>query len=255
MNLSYRILGEGKPLVILHGLFGSSDNWQTHAKRLSTMCKVVLVDQRNHGHAPHLDEMNYDAMADDLLELAAQEGLRDMIVLGHSMGGKSAMRFAQKSGFLVESLIVADMGVKAYPRHHDVIFQGLHAVDVDACDSRKTAEERISMFIKDESTKQFLMKNMYWKEPGKLAWRFNLSVLESHIDEILEALPDERIDCESLFIVGGRSGYVLPEDHEAIRELIPLAHFETITEAGHWVHAEAPARFLEIVESFIQPRL
>jgi pimeloyl-ACP methyl ester carboxylesterase len=255
MNLSYRVFGEGKPLIILHGLFGSSDNWQTHAKRLSTMCKVVLVDQRNHGHAPHLEEMNYDAIADDLLELAAHEGLRDIILLGHSMGGKSAMRFAQKSGFLVDALIVADMGIKGYPRHHDLIFKGLNAVDVDNCDSRKTAEGRLSTHIQDESTMQFLMKNLYWKEPGKLAWRFNLAVLESHIDEILVALPEERIDCETLFIVGGKSGYVLPEDHESIRERIPLVHFETIAEAGHWVHAEAPVQFLEIVESFIQQRL
>ena len=252
MKLSYRIFGEGQPLIILHGLFGSSDNWQTHAKKLSEKYQVVLVDQRNHGHSGHTEEHNYDLMADDLLELIAEEGMRDVIILGHSMGGKTAMRFAQKSGFLVKGLIIADMGIKAYPRHHDVIFKGLYNVDVAHCPSRKEAEERLAVYVSEPSTMQFLMKNMYWKEHGLLDWRFNLKALDNHIDDVLAALPQEEIDCETLFILGGKSGYVTPSDFESIREIIPSAQFETIEEAGHWVHAEAPVRFLELLEKYME---
>lgn len=252
MKLSYRIYGEGQPLIILHGLFGSSDNWQTHAKKLSENYQVVLVDQRNHGHSGHSDEHNYDLMADDLLDLIAEEGMRDVIILGHSMGGKTAMRFAQKNGFLVKGLIIADMGIKSYPRHHDVIFQGLYNVDVANCPSRKEAEERLSVYVSEPSTKQFLLKNMYWKEPGLLDWRFNVKALDQHIDEILMALPDDEIDCETLFILGGKSGYVTPNDFESIRAIIPSVQFETIEESGHWVHAEAPVKFLELVENFME---
>jgi pimeloyl-ACP methyl ester carboxylesterase len=191
-------------------------------------------------------------MADDLLDLIAEEGMRDVIILGHSMGGKTAMRFAQKNGFLVKGLIIADMGIKGYARHHDVIFKGLYNVDVANCPTRKEAEDRLSVYVSEPSTKQFLLKNMYWKEPGLLDWRFNVKALDAHIDEILAALPNEEIDCETLFILGGKSGYVSPNDFDSIREIIPLAQFETIEESGHWVHAEAPVKFLELVEKFME---
>jgi len=125
-------------------------------------------------------------------------------------------------------------------------------VDVAKCSSRKEAEERLSVYVSEPSTMQFLMKNMYWKEAGLLDWRFNLKALDNHIDDVLAALPEEEIDCETLFILGGKSGYVTPNDFESIRGLIPSAQFETIEEAGHWVHAEAPVKFLELVEKYME---
>lgn len=251
MKLHYRKIGEGKPLVILHGLFGSSDNWQTHAKKWSEMFQVILVDQRNHGHSPHSDEMSYEAMASDLFELIAAEGLRDVNLLGHSMGGKTVMRFAQENDFLVEKLIVADMGVKRYKPHHDIIFKGLFHVDVEHVKSRKEAEERLSVFVNDQSTIQFLLKNLYWKTPEQLAWRFNLQALNDNIDNILTALPEKPISTNTLMIVGGKSGYVPPSDFESIRERIPHVEFNVFENAGHWVHAEAPADFTQAVTDFL----
>ncbi|MFN6377804.1 MAG: alpha/beta fold hydrolase [Flavobacteriales bacterium] len=251
MNLHFRKIGEGQPLIILHGLFGSSDNWQSHAKKFAENFCVYLVDQRNHGHSPHDATMNYDAMADDLLELIAAEGLRDVILLGHSMGGKTVMRFAQKNAFLVDRMIVVDMGIKQYRPHHDLIFQGLFHVDVDHVKSRKEAEERLTQFVTEASTVQFLMKNLYWKTPEQLAWRFNLDVLNKEINAILSAMPNEIIDTPTLMLTGGQSGYVPAKDFDSIAELIPNAEFKVIESAGHWVHAEAPAAFIEAVETYL----
>lgn len=245
MKLFYRTLGEGQPLIILHGLFGSADNWQTHAKKLSEYFKVYLVDQRNHGHSPHASEIDYNLMANDLYELVAEEGLRDILLLGHSMGGKTIMRFAQQYNFLIDKMIVADMGVRQYPPHHDTVFKGLFAVDVDNCPSRKDAESRVSEFVKDEGTKQFLMKNLYWKTPEKLAWRFNLDAIYSQRENLMQAIPSEKIEAHTLFLRGELSNYILDDDMPSILEIAPNATFETINGAGHWLHAEAPTEFLE----------
>jgi pimeloyl-ACP methyl ester carboxylesterase len=245
MKLFHRELGDGPPLLILHGLFGSSDNWQTHARIFAQTHTVYLVDQRNHGHSPHVSDMNYDAMAHDLFELIAELGLRDVRLIGHSMGGKTIMRFAQQYSFLIDSMIVADMGIKAYPPHHETVFQGLFAVDVDHCNSRKEAEERLSAYVTDVGTQQFLLKNLFWKEPGQLGWRFNLEVLFKERAHLMAALPQERIEAPALFLTGGKSHYVPAADHASIAELVPNARFESIQQAGHWLHVEDPATFME----------
>lgn len=250
MKLFSRSLGEGQPLLILHGLFGNSDNWQTHAKKLSQHFRVILIDQRNHGHSPHDDEMNYDVLAHDLYELVAELGLRDLLLIGHSMGGKTIMRFAQQYNFLIDRMIVADMGVKQYPPQQDAVFRGLFAVDVDNCPGRKEAEERLSEHIHDAATKQFLLKSLYWKESGKLAWRFNLPVLYEKRTMLMAAIPDEKIEAHTLFLHGGRSHYVPDEDRPSIKRIAPHAEFDTILEAGHWLHAEAPDLFIEKSLSF-----
>jgi pimeloyl-ACP methyl ester carboxylesterase len=244
MKLFYRTIGEGPPLLILHGLFGSSDNWQTHARVFAQTHTVYLIDQRNHGHSPHADEINYDLMAHDLFELVAELGLRDVRLIGHSMGGKTIMRFAQQYGFLIDRMIVADMGIKGYPSHHEQVFQGLFAVDVKHCSSRKEAEERLSVFVSDKGTQQFLLKNLYWKEPGLLDWRFNLLVLFQERTNLMAALPPERIESAALFLTGGKSHYVPNEDHASIRELFTNVQFTNMKNAGHWLHAEDPDGFI-----------
>jgi len=251
MKLHFKKIGEGQPILILHGLFGSSDNWQTHAKKLAENYCVYLIDQRNHGHSPHSEEFSYDLMAADLLELIAAEGLRDVILIGHSMGGKTIMRFAQEHDFLIDKMIVVDMGIKAYAPHHDVIFQGLYNVKVPHVASRKEAEERLLEYVTEPSTAQFLMKNLYWKTQTELAWRFNLDVLFEKINVIIQGLPLKEINVNTLFLAGGKSGYVPKADFPSILELVPKAKFVVIEQAGHWVHAETPVEFMDAVQDFL----
>ncbi|MEZ4801026.1 MAG: alpha/beta fold hydrolase [Flavobacteriales bacterium] len=183
MKLSYRKIGEGQPLLVLHGLFGSSDNWQTLAKHWAEKYQVFLIDQRNHGHSPHSEEFSYELMAEDLAELVAEEGLRDIVLLGHSMGGKTAMTFAQNHSFLIDKLIVVDMGIKEdisvittlFSKDFFMLMRHMFLLD-------HQAESRLKSISSDISTSQFLLKNLYWEEPGKLNWRFNLNVLNDKID-------------------------------------------------------------------------
>lgn len=251
MNLHYRILGSGQPLIILHGLFGSADNWQTLAKGFAEKFKVVLVDQRNHGHAPHTDEMNYDVMADDLYELFQKENLKNAIVMGHSMGGKTAMWFAQKHEELLDKLIVVDMGLKKYPPHHQIIFNALLSLDLNLVKTRKEAEVHLRKTITDAGVLQFLLKNLYWSEREQLDWRFNLPILYREIDAILEAVPSGRVNVDTLFIRGEKSNYILESDYETIKKQFPRSEIKTVMGAGHWVHAEKPKEFFEVVGRFI----
>ncbi len=250
MKIHHRILGEGKPLVILHGLFGYSDNWQTHAKKLAEYYQVILVDQRNHGHSPWSEEFTYDLLVDDLKELVEDLNLEEFILLGHSMGGKTAMRYAQRYPEDIEKLIVVDIGVKTYPAHHDQILEGLHAVDTTNLSSRSVAEEQMEPFISSYGIRQFLLKNLYWKEKGKLKWRMNIPVLEREMGNILLGLPDEEVFIPTLFIRGLLSDYILDDDIEVLENRFPDMQLVSIENAGHWVHAEAPEPFIEAVLSF-----
>jgi pimeloyl-ACP methyl ester carboxylesterase len=250
MKLHYREMGEGQPMVILHGLFGFSDNWQTHAKKLAEYYRVILVDLRNHGHSDWSDEFSYSLMANDLKELCDDLRLKKILLIGHSMGGKVAMLFAQRYEGLLEKLIVVDIGVKAYPMHHQHILAGLHALDVDNMKARSEADAILRKYIDSEGVIQFLLKNLYWKEKGKLAFRMNLPVLEREMEEILSAIPEEEVMIPTLFIRGELSNYILDEDIPELEERFADFHLMTIPEAGHWVHAEAPDQFLEAVLGF-----
>lgn len=250
MKLHYRELGEGKPLIILHGLFGFSDNWQTHAKKLADYYRVILVDLRNHGHSPWSDEFSYDIMAQDVIELCVQLGLSDVLLVGHSMGGKVAMRVAQMNEDLLEKLVVVDMGVKRYPLHHQHILAGIHSVQLENVNSRREAEEQLSQHIESDGVKQFLLKNLYWKEKGQLAWRMNVEVLEREMDEILKEIPEKEVFTPTLFIKGELSNYVQEEDYPSIEKIFIDLEIVSIPDAGHWVHAEAPGPFLDTLLSF-----
>lgn len=251
MKLHYRILGEGQPLIILHGLFGSADNWQTLAKGFAEKNKVVLVDMRNHGHSPHTDEMNYDAMAEDIFELIQEEKLEKSILLGHSMGGKAAMYFAQKHENLLDKLIIVDMGLKKYPPHHQIIFDAMLSLDLDKITTRKEAEEHLKKTITDFGVLQFILKNLYWSDKEKLEFRFNLRVLYREIEEILEAVTTKKVNVKTLFIRGEKSNYILDADFDSIKNQFPNSTVETIIGAGHWVHAEKPKEFFNVISGFI----
>ncbi len=250
MKLQTREFGDGKPMMILHGLFGYSDNWQTHAKKLSEYYRVILVDLRNHGHSDWSNEFSYDLMAEDIWELVQELKLEDLILVGHSMGGKVAIRFAQEHQEVLEKLVVVDMGTKEYTMHHEHILAGIHSVDVDSIKVRSEAETQMRKHIDSEGTLQFLLKNLYWKEKGKLAWRMNTAVLEREMPEILKALPEEEVRIPTLFIRGELSNYILDDDFASLENQFLDSHFVTIEGAGHWVHAEASEEFLDALLSF-----
>lgn len=250
MKLHHRELGEGQPMVILHGLFGFSDNWQTHAKKLSEYYRVILVDLRNHGHSAWSDDFSYELMAQDLKELFDDLDLKKAILLGHSMGGKVAMLFAQKHPSLLEKLIVVDIGIKSYPMHHEHILKGMHAIDPEKIKARSEAEAILSQYIDSDGVRQFLLKNLYWKEKGQLAWRMNLKVLEREMENILSALPEGEVMIPTLFIRGELSNYICEEDMDDLSDQFPDSDVVTVKGAGHWVHAEAPEEFIDVVLGF-----
>lgn len=253
MKLHYRTIGEGQPLFILHGLFGSSDNWQTLGKKFAETYKVHFVDQRNHGHSPHTNDFSYDLMVEDFHELVQDTGEKNIRILGHSMGGKTAIGYAAKYGNNIHKMIVADISHKAYPMHHDHILEGLHAIDLNVIKSRNEAEKKLEEYIPQFGVRQFLLKNLYWAEPGvQLAWRINLPVLSKEIDKILIEIPFDKIETETLFIRGELSNYILESDYPGIHEKFPHSKIHTIKNAGHWVHAEAPEEFFNVVMDFLE---
>ena len=251
MKLYFKKIGEGAPLLIIHGLFGSADNWGTLAKKFALNHTVFLIDLRNHGRSPHDSIMNYDVMADDLYELIKQEKIVSPVLLGHSMGGKAALQFAEKYPKILKKLIVADIGIKAYPMHHDVIIKGLQNVNLNTVQSRSEATISLAEFVKEIGIQQFLMKNLYWIEKGKLAWRMNLNVISENIHKILKEIKIQNNPVESLFLRGEFSNYILKEDYTEILSALPNAKIQTIEKAGHWLHAENPLSFYEKVIDFI----
>jgi esterase len=254
MKLNFKKSGQGQPLIILHGLFGSLDNWQTLARQFSEHFTTYIVDQRNHGQSPQSEEWTYEAMVNDLVELIEDENIKQPVILGHSMGGKIAMFFAVQHPELLDKLIVADIAPRKYEPHHDKIIEALYAVDVENISSRKEAEDRLSQHINDFGTKQFLLKNLYWKdvEAKKLDWRFNLEVIAKNIEKIGMAVPDNKPaeDLSTLFIGGSNSNYIQEKDHQTIKKVFPKAEIKTIDGAGHWLHAEKPQEFFELVKDF-----
>ncbi|WP_324672521.1 alpha/beta fold hydrolase [Hymenobacter sp. GOD-10R] len=256
MQLHYRELGQGKPLLILHGLFGTSDNWQTLAKRWAEAGhRVIVADLRNHGRSPHASEHTYEVMSADVLELFDALQLQDATLLGHSMGGKVAMRFALDHPERLARLVVVDIAPGfSDMRHQDEILAGLHAVDLASLQTRQQADEALARHIPQFSIRQFLLKNLYRLDDNSFAWRQNLDALTMHIADIgAEITSAHPFLKQALFVRGGLSDYITADDKlHSIPALFPNSQVETVPDAGHWVHAENPDRIFELVQSFMQ---
>lgn len=253
MQLHSNVIGEGQPFIILHGFLGMSDNWKTLGSKFSEQnFQVHLVDQRNHGRSFHDDEFNYDVLVEDLKAYCITNKLENIILLGHSMGGKAAMLFATEYPELVSKLIIADISPRFYPIHHDAILEGLSALDFKTLKSRGQADKILESYVSDFGTRQFLLKNLYWIEKGQLALRVNLPVLKAHVSEVGEALPiHNTFKGPTLFLRGDKSEYISHQDEAIIKRHFSDFKIKTISKAGHWLHAENPEEFYNSVINFV----
>jgi pimeloyl-ACP methyl ester carboxylesterase len=250
--LHSKIIGEGVPFLILHGYLGMGDNWKSLGNQFEEHFQIHLIDQRNHGRSFHADEFDYENLTKDLLNYIQYHNLEDVILLGHSMGGKTAMLFAVKYPRVVDRLIIADISPRYYQPHHTDILKALNSVDFSIQNSRKLVDEKITELIPDIGVRSFLLKNVYWKEKGILAYRFNLQSLTKNNIEVGKALPPfTTFDKETLFLVGGNSGYIKENETSMIKAHFPKASIKTIANVGHWLHAEKPKVFYELVMSFL----
>jgi len=253
MILHSQIIGEGVPFIILHGFLGSGDNWKTLGNQFAEEgYQVHLVDQRNHGRSFHSESFSYKVMADDLLRYLDHHTISECILLGHSMGGKTAMQFATEHPEKVSKLLIADIGPKAYPQHHQDILKALSSLNFSEIKSRGQADKVLSEYIPEVGIRQFLLKNLYWKEKGKLGLRINLPILSEKISEVGTALPITSVfEKPTLFLKGERSGYIEKLDDLLIYKHFPRAVIVTVSKAGHWLHAENPSEFYHNVIKFL----
>lgn len=251
MKLFFRELGEGEPMIILHGLFGSSDNWLTQAKIFAEQYKVYSLDLRNHGQSPHSDAFDYKSMVGDLKEFIEDKSISNPVVMGHSMGGKTAMNFAIAHPDLLSKLIVVDISPRFYNLEHYTIVEGLNAIPVASLSSRNEADEILSQKVPEPDVRQFLLKNLQRKSSGGFSWKINLPVISEQLSNIGEDLQFEgTFQKPVLFIRGGRSKYVTDADQPRIKEIFPTAEIQTL-DTGHWVQAEKPQEFSEAVMTWL----
>lgn len=253
MNLFFRQLGKGNPLIIIHGVFGSSDNWISIGRKLSDRFSVFMLDMRNHGQSPHSDEFSYKAMSDDIFEFINEHNLKEINIIGHSMGGKVAMLFASRFSEIVKKLVVVDMAPKRYAPHHKQVFDGLFSLNLNTLNTRSEADKQLSFYINEPLIRQFLLKNLYRKKDNTFNWRLNLTILKDNIDNMdeININSNNAFLKPTLFIKGEKSNYILPFDESSIKTLFPNAVFVSISNAGHWVHAEQPEEFLKTITNFL----
>lgn len=251
--LHSRIIGEGRPLLILHGYLGNGDNWKSIGDKVSDTFQVHLIDQRNHGRSFHSDEFDYELMVEDLNNYIQDHQLEKVHLLGHSMGGKIAMLFAVEYPELVDKLIIADISPRRYPPHHHDILDALNSVDFTIQTSRNLVDKKLAEKISEVGVRQFLLKSVYWREKGKLDFRFNLHSLIENNDEVGVALPSFTVfEGETLFLKGENSGYISSEEEPIINAHFPNHKIVSIKNAGHWLHAENPTDFLNELENFLK---
>ena len=255
MNVLHsNIIGSGDDhFIILHGFLGMGDNWKTHAKNLSEKGYCIhLVDQRNHGRSFWSDKFDYDAMVNDLLQYLNHHGINQCVVLGHSMGGKTAMAFALQYPDRVQKLIIADIAPKYYAPHHQQILAGLSTLNLEEVSSRKTAAEHLENFIPEAGIRQFLLKNLYWVSEGKLGLRTNIAVLKNAVEAIGAAIQSQNQYHEpALFLYGENSNYINPKTDTEFLQYFPKAEMIEIKGAGHWLHAEQPLLFFKTLTQWL----
>lgn len=254
MTLHSQILGTGKPFVILHGFLGMSDNWKSLGIRFSENgYQVHLVDQRNHGRSFHSDEFSYEVMVEDLKNYCAQHNLHDIVLLGHSMGGKTAMQFAVTYPDMVSKLIVADISPKEYPLHHQHILKALSSLNFSTLKTRAEAEDILAQYIDEEGIRLFLLKNLYRHSKTEFGLRINLPVLSEKVGEVGLALPEHDLfKGDTLFLSGEKSDYIGPMDELLIKKHFLNASIKTVSNAGHWLHAENPDEFFDYCMAFLE---
>lgn len=251
LELNARITGQGDPVVLLHGLFGSLENLGGIARQLAPHFEVHALDLRNHGRSPHTDSLHYSAMADDVLHYLDQQGLSEIRLLGHSMGGKVGMTLALTAPARIKQLVVADIAPVHYEAHHDGVFAGLAAIDLAQLTSRQQAEEWLRPHVPETPVRQFLLKNLVKSGDGGFQWRLNLPSIVRHYPQILQGQhADHPFTGPVLFIKGGLSDYIKPCYKEHTASLFPNAQLKIIPGTGHWLHAEKPELFARLVLRF-----
>jgi len=252
MQLYLKKYGEsGKAIIIIHGLFGMLDNWHSIAKDLSITNRVYTVDARNHGQSPHSPVMNYRVMADDIWELMQSESLSEVILMGHSMGGKVALMFANKFPEKLDKLVVVDIAPKKYEPNHTLYFEALKAINLKAS-GRKEIEEQLALRITNNGELLFLLKNLYRKDNGEFGLKIHLEAIENNYSEIMDAITFTKpITIPTLFIKGEHSRYISEDDIVDIKSVFTQVSFSTIPGAGHWVHADNAKGFLVELKQFI----
>lgn len=250
--LHSKIIGEGTPLLILHGYFGMYDNWKTLGNQFSEDFEVHLIDQRNHGRSFHAEEFNYEVLVEDLYNYIQHYKLDKVYIIGHSMGGKTAMLFAITYPELIEKLVVVDISPRKYQPHHNAILAGLNSIDFSIQNTRGDVDKKLAALIPELGVRQFLLKNVYWKEKGVLAFRFNLQSLTENNPEVGEPLPPFTIfEKDTLFLKGDRSDYITENEEATIEAHFPSSKIVEIKNAGHWLHAENPKQFYQEVCAFL----
>jgi len=254
MELNYKTFGTGFPVIILHGLLGSLDNWQTIAKKLAEKYQVYIIDQRNHGRSPHTDEFSYELLSNDLLEFFEQHQIKKAHVIGHSMGGKAAMTFALLHPDRIDKLVVVDIAPSAYGDQHSNVFNAMNTADVQHANTRQEVETVLRQKLEnDETTVQFLLKSLSRDKEGKhFEWKFNVDSLVRNYPNIMEPVYSAHpFTGDTLFIKGEISNYINVSNYPDINELFPHHQISEIKDAGHWVHADKPGEFVAEVMKFL----
>ena len=256
MKLFFRRFGNGNPLIILHGLFGISDNWVSIGKRLAENFTVYIPDLRNHGQSPHSMLFNFPALVEDLLEFTEDNDLENIILIGHSLGGIISMHFALQHSSIIKKIVVVDISLRKYQNYddHRQILDAMLGVDFSSVLKRSDIDQQLMQRIPSPRLRHFILKNAYWRDKDNLDWRLNLAALNENLPLIYENTTEEdKFSGPALFIRGGLSDYIRDEDLKEIYKKFPRAELLTIPKASHWVHADAPEEFLDIVSRFLLP--
>ncbi|MCZ8215418.1 MAG: alpha/beta fold hydrolase [Cyclobacteriaceae bacterium] len=256
MKLFFREYPAAKPnapvMIIMHGLFGSCDNWLTQAKLFAQDYHVFTIDQRNHGLSPHSDDFDYTFMVKDLVEFIDDHQLHNPIIIGHSMGGKTAMNFAIAHPDKLDRLIVVDIAPRSYNLEHYTIADGLNAITIDSLTSRNEADEQLARFVPEADVRQFLLKNLQRKPEGGFSWKINLKVITAKLSNVgVDLHYKGTFNKPTLFIKGNRSNYIKDSDANLILQYFPQAKLEGM-DTGHWVQAEKPQEFVTLVHNYLQ---